>query len=64
MQDQRPLSRITEAVLLGRQIKDLEDERAVIVQDSEEKKELLKSVDRQLDLLWLEVGKLKHASGE
>lgn len=77
MQDSRT-PRIFRAIHLGHQIHDLEGERYLLAEQIRELEEmrdplLLEQSDRQkeinrlnraLDLLWLEVGKLKHSSGE
>lgn len=63
MQDSRP-QRIIQAIHLGKKIHDLEHQLDPLLLEQKDRQTEINGLNRELDLLWLEVGKLKHASGE
>lgn len=63
MQDSRS-PRIIQAIHLGKQIYDLEHQLDPLLLEHFDRQTEIHRMNRELDLLWLEVGKLKHASGE
>jgi hypothetical protein len=63
MQDSRP-ARILQAINLGKQIHDLEHRLDPLLLEHSDRHQEINRINRELDQLWLEVGKLKHDSGE
>ena len=53
-----------ERYLLLERIRELEEKRGPMVEERDAQQLLINGINRQLDLLWLEIGKLKHAAGE